>query len=502
MADTAGPPHLPDPQAQWAHRVHEVLRLMMEGLDEGSSQLATFRSVDGEVDGHAVEIKESAPVQVLPKPRPGEPVTAYLDMLQATMIAADVDVDSYQPAIQQLRVSLADRTFSGTPGVFEFRCYMTEMVNGNGITKQNYDALRWLMGARKLAPGEAGFSMRMARDGKIEKRFNGFARETVKELTEEFDRAFQAARERGDPAPVISPSSLANRHVVPAHMMREAYNSLVDLAVAEGGTADDAAAKLNGLFDHAVAHYTTPEVKATPRGALFNAVLEVATRKATELKEKLRNTANKLSDAQYKVLIAMFVINSNPENLWRGNAGTNSALPRAYNKAAGLGTLIDSDLSGAPTPRAALGEALTRAETMRAEATRLSAGAENDYFRRYLNGVAELATMARDAIMGLSETLESENKLDAPSAVAEAVGELETFLAELLRSAEEAVLAFEIDMAQDDRRGYERDLAHARVAKPSVAKGAEIAAIYQSGGTPSEADIAALFTSLLRYDEL
>ncbi|MEX0282065.1 MAG: OTU domain-containing protein [Arenibacterium sp.] len=249
------------------------------------------------------------------------------------------------------------------------------LAQSGALTDQDRRDMEYLLGRRDtcLSPGDV--AIKFNEDGTLSNRFSGFA-----EVTNEFLKG-EAGRDES--------STFANRHVVAAHGMRNAFNLLVN----ELG-ADEAEQVLADLLHDTVEASLQQHKESKPdasrhqryfqkmdndkvwsdeaRILFWEAYQEVEGKCSVDwvLKhhfppgwvqqqrnELVGNGGDPKEVDEYlkqkvqqkrEVIISLYLMNSNPENLWRGSAAVNSAIPQKYKKLAAKVAEFDLDPEDEP----------------------------------------------------------------------------------------------------------------------------------------------------------
>ncbi|MEO0624073.1 MAG: hypothetical protein AAF183_17880 [Pseudomonadota bacterium] len=215
--------------------------------------------------------------------------------------------------------------------------------------------LAWWLGNKKMSRGERGVGVKIAPDLTVDGR-PPFSEYTKAELPKEL---------------VPHNAETHMRHVVAWHNIREGFNSWIVQP-----PQDARIAELTKLLNDAEA-------------GMPKAVLDEMGRKLDELIKEgtvARDTLGNLS-ANALVIKALYYMNSNPENLWRGDGPVNSGLPNIFN------TTMDAlrkVLSGATTLQEIYTRLQTFAATAENETDKTNQTAKIEVARRLMNEMATL----------------------------------------------------------------------------------------------------------------
>lgn len=171
------------------------------------------------------------------------------------------------------------------------------MVGDTRLTKREGMLLKWMMGVQKKSRGERGIGLKMDDQGKIEGRppFSTYTKTELEKIELE------------------SNIDTNMRHVVAWHTIREAYNALID------------------NFD--------------TKDAAFVELAEKYNKKEAQIPQEIKDQLQqKIEQLRYDGVIsdseptaqfaykALYVMNSNVENLWKGDALSNQILPIIMNQ--------------------------------------------------------------------------------------------------------------------------------------------------------------------------
>ncbi|MEM1430854.1 MAG: OTU domain-containing protein [Pseudomonadota bacterium] len=408
--------------------------------------------------------------------------------------------------------------------VLEFVLHSVNFLRDrNLLSDQDRRDIEFLLGQREtcLSPGD--LAVRFDGDGHLVNRFNGFA-----ESTREF------LRDEAGPDESIT---FANRHVVAAHAMRNAYNMLVDLM-----GANAAEEKLAGLVDEAIENSKAEPIVPDPADgrharvmanwhnsgvwtkkgrAIFDRALQEATDKLTrefllkhhmepgweekrskELQDagtppdEIENTIEAEIERKRKMITGLYLMNSNPENLWRGSSSVNSALPQKFNQlSAAVGEFsLDAD-DGAMALMDGVETFITDLIAKHAPSQE-STSKKSSHIGEYLETLeAEMAELKQTFLSFLEQRTSEAGGVDQD--------ELDNEVFALKAQLMEGYNKLEVDLLSSET-GNERKRTQAREMKASV-QYANLQAISEA----MEEDIdfgedyaIAMFKSLLNYDEL
>ncbi|MEL6219111.1 MAG: OTU domain-containing protein [Pseudomonadota bacterium] len=409
----------------------------------------------------------------------------------------------------------------------------------NQIGDQALRDISYLMGCRDtcLSPGDV--AIQFGADGALLNRFNGFASITLLVLKSE--------------AGAYESSSFANRHVVAAHAMREGYNRLLDAC---NGDVDQLEEFMSGLLTEAVERCRNTESAHRPgesdrarvfadmadraiwsetARAVFEAALEEVYRRCpdtwmlkhhfapgwdalefrrlveeeglseAEAQKRLRD----LIERKRKVIAALYLMNSNPENLWRGSGAVNSALPMKYNQ------LRDKIRSFEPSSGVSAEETLeelhgffTGLKAAHGDATKPD-NPKTAIIFEYLGRINHrVDQMMNEMISYAEDRLEDEGPEQNPRA-----NELSEFyldddvvwekVQEFKTQILEQYIRLEVDLLAQNHGGEdERSKARAMKASADYAQMLALNDAMEDWHELSSDDIANMFRSLLNYDEL
>ncbi len=511
-------------------------------------------------DGVGFDLDDSRAVPLLPVPKGRIMPLDYFRVLRASIRMCEVDPEMLT-GLDEIETRVAEdpdgdfaraiaRQFS-KPSLNAVLAVI-ELHKSSGGTQRAANNLLWLLGGLRTEPGVGSTNIKIGADGRLEGRFSGFPAETKEVLLDEF------RRERGITA---APAAMAERHVIPAHMMTQSFNRLAELFRASDdepirdGVAR-ASRKIGEMLDAVVATYRA-RLEADPGDAKAKLFIDI--HDAAAAKIAARTTGREAEEGssggarskrqkkiydeeQAKLVLAMYMMNGNPENLWHGNASTNSSIPSSYDVLAEtLGKIREAgralaDIEDESDLRAQIKSHIAQAQT---DLTAQARG-KNRVVEAHMLALAQPADaadadpeppsvlasieaeMAR-AFAGLdlarsvaagrdpgeleaSEAALHENftahyaGLETPKALARHFAELTEAV------VKDAISVMEIDFIPDAQRAHEAGLAMPKIGKQSVALGqrtAERAAGAELGTPEAErADLLKMMMSLLLYDEL